>query len=61
MPTVLKNYQQRDTCTYPALLRQTINTVEAEHDVSAEDWDRRFHSLRDQVEALGKTGYGEKP
>ena len=61
MPTVLKNYQQRDTCTYPALLRQTINTVEAEHDVSAEDWDRRFHSLRDQVEALGKSDYGEKP
>ena len=61
MPTVLKNYQQRDTCTYPALLRFAINAVEAEHNVSAGDWGRRFHSLRGQVKALGKTGDGEKP
>ena len=61
MPTVLKNYQQRDTCTYPTLLRLAINAVEAEHNVSAGYWGHQFQSLRDQVEALGKTGYGEKP
>lgn len=61
MPTVLTNYQQHDTCTYPTLLRLAINAVEAEHNVSAGDWDRRFHSLRGQVKALGKTGDGEKP
>ena len=57
----ISGYKQRDSYTYADLLRCTISAVEREHGVHPSDWGTRLQSLRDQVEALGKTGYGEKP
>ena len=57
----ISEYKQRDSYTYADLLRCTISAVEREHGVHPSDWGARLQSLRDQVEALGKTGYGEKP
>ncbi|WP_279014605.1 hypothetical protein [Actinomyces oris] len=57
----LQNFSDGNRFTYPVLLRRAIATVGSTHGARAGDWGRRFHSLRDQVEALGKTGYGEKP
>ena len=57
----ISGYKQRDSYTYADLLRCTISAVEREHGVHPSDWGARLQSLRDQVEALGKTGYGEKP
>lgn len=57
----LQNFSDGNRFTYPVLLRRAIAAVGSTHGARAGDWGRRFHSLRDQVEALGKTGYGEKP
>ena len=57
----LQNFSDRNRYTYPVLLRRAIAAVGSKHGARAGDWGHRFHSLRDQVEALGKTGYGEKP
>ena len=57
----ISGYKQRDSYTYADLLRCTISAVEREHGVHPSDWGTRLQSLRDQVEALEKTGYGEKP
>ena len=57
----ISGYKQRDSYTYADLLRCTISAVEREHGVYPSDWGARLQSLRDQVEELGKTGYGEKP
>lgn len=57
----LQNFSDGNRYTYPVLLRRAIAAVGSKHGARAGDWGRRFHSLRDQVEALGKTGYGEKP
>ena len=57
----LQNFSDGNRYTYPVLLQRAIATVESKHGARAGDWSRRFHSLRDQVEALGKTGYGEEP
>ena len=57
----LQNFSDGNRFTYPVLLRRAIAAVGSKHGARAGDWGRRFHSLRDQVEALGKTGYGEKP
>lgn len=57
----ISGYKQRDSYTYADLLRCTISAVEREHGVYPSDWGTRLQSLRDQVEALGRTGYGEKP
>lgn len=57
----LQNFSDGNRYTYPVLLRRAIAAVGSKHGARAGDWGHRFHSLRDQVEALGKTGYGEKP
>ena len=57
----LQNFSDGNRFTYPVLLRRAIAAVGSKHGARAGDWGRRFHSLRDQVEELGKTGYGEKP
>ena len=57
----LQNFSDGNRYTYPVLLRRAIAAVGSTHGARAGDWGHRFHSLRDQVEALGKTGYGEKP
>ena len=57
----ISGYKQRDSYTYADLLRCTISAVEREHGVYPSGWGTRLQSLRDQVEALGRTGYGEKP
>ena len=57
----LQNFPDGNRYTYPVLLQRAIAAVGSKHGARAGDWGHRFHSLRDQVEALGKTGYGEKP
>jgi hypothetical protein avisC_11495 len=57
----LQNFSDGNRYTYPVLLRRAIATVGSKHGARAGDWGHRFHSLRNQVEELGKTGYGEKP
>jgi len=57
----LQNFSDGNRYTYPVLLRRAIATVGSKHGARAGDWGHRFHSLRNQVEALEKTGYGEKP
>ena len=57
----LQNFSDGNRYTYPVLLRRAIAAVGSKHGARAGDWGHRFHSLRNQVEALGKTGYGEKP
>ena len=57
----LQNFSDGNRFTYPVLLRRAIAAVGSKHGARAGDWGRRFHSLRDQVEELGKSGYGEKP
>jgi hypothetical protein avisC_11495 len=57
----LQNFSDGNRYTYPVLLRRAIAAVGSKHGARAGDWGHRFHSLRNQVEELGKTGYGEKP
>ena len=57
----LQNFSDGNRFTYPVLLRRAIAAVGSKHGARAGDWGHRFHSLRNQVEELGKTGYGEKP